>query len=120
MVKKNEKLFKKHSDKFTTKFDEIELVETEDKPEIERQPEGVVRKKFKEPVYVTDGMDYVRTEPRETDGVPFIGFVKLTDGSENEVEYSNDLLNRVLLEGDEISKKEYNNNKPRKLNQDIF
>ena len=68
----------------------------------------ITQKVFEKALYITNGMETVRTEPRDAS---FVGFIRTVKG-ESEVTLDNDILNSVLRDGREITKEEYNNTKP--------
>lgn len=61
-------------------------------------------KAFSQPLYIFDGLEMVRTEPK--DGI-FVGHIKISATDESTVTYDNDTLNETFRGGKEVSKAEY-------------
>lgn len=57
-------------------------------------------------VYAKGGGEFIRTIPTKGKDSPYIGYIKTTLG-EAEVAYDNRVLFEVLVNGDEITEKEY-------------
>ena len=70
----------------------------------------MVKKGFKraekEPLYIIDGLNYVRTEPTPNGKYRYRGFIKTTLG-EKEISISAKPIFEGLLSGEEITKQEY-------------
>ena len=60
----------------------------------------------KEPLYLMDGLNYVRTEPTPYGDFPYIGFIK-THMGEKQIAINTKPIYEGLLCGKEISKEEY-------------
>lgn len=59
-----------------------------------------------EPLYLTCGLDYVRTEPTPDGEHPYSGFIKTTIG-EKQIAMNAKPIHEALLCGSEITKEEY-------------
>ena len=70
---------------------------------------NITEKVFEKKLYVTDGVEMVRTEPTKN---AYRGFIRTVDPHEVEVPYHDKLLNDTLLAGHEVTKKEYDEFEP--------
>ncbi len=63
-------------------------------------------KAHKDKVFAKGDGEFIRTEPAIGDNAPYVGYIKTTIG-ESEVPYDNEIVFEVLVSGEEITEKEY-------------
>ena len=71
---------------------------------------NLTTKVYKNKVFAKGDGEFIRTVPMEGDEEPYIGYIKTTIG-ESKVPYDNDIVFEVLVNGEEITEKEYNDAK---------
>lgn len=67
---------------------------------------NLTTKAYENKIFAKGGGEFVRTEPATGDDAPYIGHIKTTIG-EARVPYDNKVVFEVLVSGEEITEKEY-------------
>lgn len=64
-------------------------------------------KAFKNKIFAKGDGYFIRTVPMEGDDAPYIAYIKTTIG-ESKVGFGNEIVFEILVNGEEINEKEYN------------
>lgn len=73
-------------------------------------------KAFKNKIFAKGGGEFIRTVPMDGDDEPYIGYIKTTIG-ESKVKHNNSIVFETLVNGKEISEKEYGEAKLTAVNE---
>lgn len=72
-------------------------------------------KAFKNKIFAKGDGEFIRTVPMDGDDAPYIAYIKTTLG-ESKVPYNNPIVFEILVNGEEIKEKEYDDAKFAALN----